>query len=68
MTLIPFTEVARRLGIHRTTARIRVASGDIPGGSVVYPRKGLIGARWVVSRAVFETWLKKRNQHGLSAL
>lgn len=58
MTSISFTEIARRLGIHRTTARIRVAAGDIPGGHSLYTRMGSGRLRWMCDREVFEKWLE----------
>jgi hypothetical protein len=49
------TEVAAELGISDDAARANVRSGAIPGGDLIY-RTETGRQRWLVDRAVFETW------------
>lgn len=62
MTSISFTEIARRLGIHRTTARTRVVTGSIPGGYAPYTRKESGHLRWMCDREVFEKWVESKTK------
>lgn len=57
---IGFSEIARRIGITRTTAKKLVSDGTIPGGELLY-RNAVSGReRWGVSRAAFEVWIANR--------
>lgn len=51
---VSFSEIARRLGIGRQTAAELVRVAAIPGGFVLYERRGT--KRWVVRRDHYEKW------------
>lgn len=55
---VSFSEIARRLGIGRQTAAELVRLAVIPGGFVLYERRG--SKRWAVRRDSYEKWERNR--------
>ena len=57
---ISFSEIARRLHVGRQTATNLVREGVIPGGFVLYERRG--AKRWAVRRVPYEKWERNRSR------
>jgi excisionase family DNA binding protein len=53
------SEIARRIGVSRATAKRLVRTGEIPGGRILYT--DIAGVeRWRVLRAPAEKWIAER--------
>jgi hypothetical protein len=61
------SEVAVTLEISDDSALRQLKSGAIPGGELVYKFEGRRGARWRVSRDVFEQWNQARKDRAANA-